>query len=149
MAEAGLTRGGFYHHFKNKDDLLAAVVRAEFADTPPGSGVVPPDAIAMISENYLAAEHRDDVAGGCFMCAMAAELSRADTASRDAFTEMAQGFVEMAASAIPEDDPKRRRKALAILAQSVGSVIMARAVADEEMSDAILAAGREALAKLA
>lgn len=68
---------------------------------------------------------------------------------RAAFTEMAQGFVEMAASAIPEDDPERRRKALAILAQSVGSVIMARAVADEEMSDAILAAGREALARLA
>src|SRR6202000_1221206 len=31
MARAGLTHGGFYAHFKSKDDLVAAAIEAMFA----------------------------------------------------------------------------------------------------------------------
>jgi len=34
MAHAGLTRGGFYRHFKTKSDLYAEAIALSLAETP-------------------------------------------------------------------------------------------------------------------
>src|SRR3954468_6934445 len=59
MKAAGLTHGGFYGHFKSKDDLIAqALAHALTADRGGGD-------VAALAERYLSPRHRDDLAGGC------------------------------------------------------------------------------------
>lgn len=68
MMEAGLTRGGFYNHFKNKDELYAEAIASFLAgrkkSCKDGSGD-PPDvnqsAIESLVENYLSTSHLNDL----------------------------------------------------------------------------------------
>ena len=75
MKAAGLTHGGFYAHFKAKDEL--------FAEAALDTGILDryraltqdPDATAlgvfeMVLEYYLSAGHRDNPADGCPLVAL-------------------------------------------------------------------------------
>src|SRR5690349_21849670 len=70
MAKAGLTHGGFYAHFKSKDELIAEAITEMFdaqyrhflacvEDREPAKG------LALFVENYLSARHRDKPETGC------------------------------------------------------------------------------------
>src|SRR5579872_6407445 len=82
MQDAGLTHGGFYKHFKSKDDLLLESVREAFREisdrmahaaetSPPGT------AWKAIVKTYLSPEHCDHAECGCPLAALAPELARA------------------------------------------------------------------------
>src|SRR5688572_29587372 len=65
MQAAGLTHGGFYGHFKSKDDLIAETVAHALAPKTalaPKQGAVD---LAAFTKSYLSPRHRDDLAGGC------------------------------------------------------------------------------------
>lgn len=55
MRAAGQTHGGFYGHFRSKDDLIAATVADALADE--SSGVTDIDAW---TDKYLSAWHREN-----------------------------------------------------------------------------------------
>ena len=64
MASVGLTHGGFYAHFKSKDDLLAAAVDEMFIDAGALvdrsiAGLGPAEGLSDYIDNYLSARHRD------------------------------------------------------------------------------------------
>ena len=67
MKSAGLTHGGFYGYFKSKDDLIAQAL-AEVL----GRAAAPPADLADYAARYLSRGHRDNVAGGCPVAALAA-----------------------------------------------------------------------------
>src|SRR5215471_1322422 len=72
MRDAGLTHGGFYRHFKSKDDLAAEAVTLALrrgADRR-RRFTTPRDPVA----DYLSGRHRDDRASGCAMAALAADI---------------------------------------------------------------------------
>src|SRR5664279_5697314 len=91
MAGVGLTQGGFYAHFKDRDSLVAEAIQVaaeqsfcrliEAAESAPGHEVE-----AMLN-SYLSLEHRDDLGQGCLLPAFASELSRQAPMVRSAFTE--------------------------------------------------------------
>src|SRR3954471_3253339 len=59
MQAAGLTHGGFYGHFKSKDDLIAETLAHAFTPKESESD------LAAFTKGYLSPRHRDDLAGGC------------------------------------------------------------------------------------
>ncbi|ALS61416.1 TetR/AcrR family transcriptional regulator [Pandoraea norimbergensis] len=155
MKEAGFTQGGFYNHFKSKDALVAAVL----ARAVQGSdGVLAGGDVALQAamspqervERYLSPAHRDDVACGCAMAGFAGDAPRigpeaqacyarglADVIGKLTDAGRAQGMTEQDAA----------QAAMARFSQMVGTLVLSRAVAgaDPALSEALLAAGRQAL----
>ncbi len=68
MKAAGLTHGGFYGHFKSKDDLIAQTLAHVLA-----AGAEGERNLASYAAQYLTPDHRDDLAGGCPTAALGAE----------------------------------------------------------------------------
>lgn len=152
MADAGLTNGAFYAHFESKEALLTEVVAAQldsirdrFADTPDD-----PSGVEAQVRRYLSPEHRDDPARGCPTAALVEDLARAGTATRTAFTDGLRGSLVGLAAHFPDATAAEANlHALGVFSILVGTLQIARAVADPELSDAILEEGVEnALASL-
>ena len=88
----------------------------------------------------------------CPLTTLANDVRHADTAARAAFdagvAAMAARVARRlpAAAAVAGQKPEQEQQAaLAVLAQMVGAVTLARAVADPALSDALLAATRDDL----
>ena len=68
MQAAGMTHGGFYNHFKSKDDLIARVLEhVTGQDAGPGFD------LARYADAYLSPAHCLDRAGGCPIAALGTE----------------------------------------------------------------------------
>ncbi len=96
MSEAGLTHGGFYAHFANRDALLAAALTVACEQTGRlYSGWVMPQAEERVSafiDAYLSRDHVDDLANGCTLAAIGGEVVRESAAARLAFEHGAIGL---------------------------------------------------------
>jgi TetR/AcrR family transcriptional repressor of nem operon len=151
MAKAGLTHGGFYAHFKSKDDLVAASIdqmfeegaeraRFETEGVPPGVG------LGRYIDFYLSRTHRDARGAGCPLPYLSAEAPRMDPASRARFAEGVSQLMDRIGGLLAElGDPDPTTKASSLLAEMVGALSLARAVPDPARSDAILERSRGAL----
>ena len=79
MREAGLTHGGFYAHFKSKDELVAEALEAALAEMRDHFGMLAVESespVAAIVDEYVSAAHRDHPEAGCAMAAVGAEAAR-------------------------------------------------------------------------
>ena len=147
MKSVGLTHGGFYAHFRSKEDLVAQAVTQMFADAARRfsritEGLAPAEALATYIDRYISAAHRDDIARGCPLTAIAPDLARGQAESRAAFDEGVRAIIQRLAAWLPGDDTAAR--ATALIAEMAGTVALSRAVGDPKLSDSILAAGRAA-----
>lgn len=151
MRRAGLTHGGFYAHFRSKDALIAAAIATMFeaardrwiaaiTDRDPAAG------LGAYVELYLSAAHRDAVATGCPLAALASELPRLSGASRAAFADGTRSLTAVIAAKLAALG-QRDHEALAssVVAELVGALSLARAEPDRARSTAMLAASRHAL----
>jgi len=142
MQEAGLTHGGFYGHFKSKEDLAAqAMTRALDRAVERQSKFT--DLAGLVS-NYLSPRHCADPGNGCTIAALGADIAREDTAVRRGLTAHIRAqFDRIAALLKAGGAAHRRKRAIATLAGMVGALTLARAVDDAALSREILAAARE------
>src|SRR5215468_6335697 len=81
MKKVGLTKGGFYRHFKSKDDLFVEAVARAFEEM--GRSMVEvaksaPEgqALRAIIEHYLSVRHAGSLGNGCVFSALGPELAR-------------------------------------------------------------------------
>lgn len=139
-AAAGVTSGSLYRHFAGKSDLFAALIRADlqrtadrFAGLPAGDGAAAAKAFAA----YLSPQHLSDAERGCPLPALAAEVARADDAVRDAFDAGLREIHAPLATAVGSS-----AQAWALIAQSVGALMLARAALDPRLQRELLEAGR-------
>lgn len=69
MAAAGLTRGGFYNHFKTKEDLfietLNAYRRERQEEAPEDFSGCGAEVVRRMFMMYVSRQHLDDVEGHC------------------------------------------------------------------------------------
>ena len=154
MRCANLTHGGFYRHFASRDDLVTeAVARAleEGGAAVDAIAANPQSTIGTLVDAYLSVVHRDNVATGCAVTALANDVARSGERARAAYTVQVGRYVDLIARMIGHlPQKKRRAAALAALATLVGAVSMARAVNDEKLSREILkVAADELKARLA
>ncbi len=153
--EAGLTQGALYGQFKSKDALAAEACRDAFAKGAAawvqlGEGA--PDALLAYLDAYLSDAHVRDVGTGCLMAACVSEVRRQAPAIGEAFAGGFETMVELVQRALPTSTPPAcaRTRALALVSAMVGSVALARALAqsDPALAAEIVAAAREELRSL-
>ncbi len=140
MAAAGMTHGGFYRHFKSKDELVAETIavtaerlKRRLAAAASKGG------IKSVVETYLSITHRNHPEQGCPLAALGSELANADEGTRHAATCGLNGLIDIIAGLTGEKKPKiARERALAAVATIVGAMTLARVVDDPQLSKAIL-----------
>lgn len=148
MAEAGLTHGGFYAHFKSKEDLVRKAIAASLACTTDAferAARKSDDGLETIVRGYLNARHRDEPGEGCIGASLAAELARHPKPTRQVFAASIGRLVELIAAELPAgDEDARHRRALAIFSLMMGALQLARAEPDAARSDEILQSAADA-----
>lgn len=153
MADAGLTHGGFYAHFRSKEDLTAEAVRAAFENSRlffAGETGEKPTLEKFISR-YLSPRHRDHPELGCVAAALASEVGRQSPKIRARFTESFQEAVALVTQGLPPAFRGKARmgRAKAILSLMIGALQLSRAVDDPALSESLLKQGRLAALELA
>jgi TetR/AcrR family transcriptional repressor of nem operon len=105
MKKVGLTKGGFYRHFKSKDDLFVEAVARAFDEMGRGmleiaKSAPEGQALRAMIEYYLSVRHANSPGTGCVVAALAPELARKPLsvrkrieASLDAYRERLLPFV--------------------------------------------------------
>jgi TetR/AcrR family transcriptional regulator, transcriptional repressor for nem operon len=152
MAAAGLTHGGFYRHFRSKEDLVEQASRAAYAekiremdrlraDSPDGS-----EARRAFIERYLSVEHRDAAGRGCGIAALAGDVARVGTDSplRQAYLDGIRNMIDKLAE-LGGRSAHGEREALIELSVLAGALMLARASAGDHLSERILDAARSFL----
>lgn len=138
MQAAGLTHGGFYGYFPNKDALFAAAMERAIADAAGGA-----DSIPARARRYLTTRHREDMAGGCPVAALAGEMPRREGEARAKMTASLRAQIERMAATAPGEDPAaRRRAAIGSWSAMVGALILARMSQDDALGEEVLAETR-------
>ena len=151
MAQAGLTHGGFYAHFKSKDELVAEAISAMFDERYRGfrwyvEGKQPARGLAMFVDRYLSTTHRDGIQSGCPLPSLSSDVARLPLAARRRFAAGAERLTQGIANVLSElgnTDP--RGLAASMLAEMVGALALSRAVADPDLSRQILTSSRGAI----
>ena len=142
MTAAGLTHGGFYGHFRSKDDLAAQASARAAAGDP----AAPPRSLSDHAARYLRPAHRDARAEGCAFAALGSEAARQSPAVRRATAEGLVTKLDALTEAAPgASRAARRQAAVAAFAGMVGALVLARMVDDTTLSDEILDETRAAL----
>lgn len=143
MKGAGLTHGGFYAHFKNKDQLVIEAFHFAISDTIKllqnvADKKADQPRIQTIIEFYLSSVHRDQTEVGCILPALAGEVSQLSQEVRQAYTDELKRFMEFIADTANIDVST----SYALVSSLVGTIALARAVNDSNFSDQLLLAGK-------
>lgn len=143
MKEAGLTHGGFYAHFASREALLAeaadragaeALALVERIVAP----VAPELALQTLVQNYLSRKHLEDAGDGCPLVALGSEMPRQAPEVRRAATRRTKELIDFVTRLTPDwGQPGAHEHALVILSTMVGALLLARAVDDPKLSDAL------------
>jgi TetR/AcrR family transcriptional repressor of nem operon len=145
MKAVGLTHGGFYNHFADRDALVVEAVRVAARE-----GAVADESrdFEATVRDYLSEGHASHPELGCVLAAVGADGARASKSVRSTFAETARGFlsrlevkrlgaVRAARRAAPADET------LAVASQLLGAIVLARLVNDDELAKRILAVARK------
>jgi AcrR family transcriptional regulator len=144
MSDAGLTNGAFYAHFASKEDLVANVLADQLRAQRHRFDAAPPDRAGLeaIVRAYLSPQHRDQCADGCPSAALLDEIARRPAATRRVFTDELMGVIDDIASRLdPPDAEAGRTDALTLFGLMLGTLQLARALTDRDLSDRLLARG--------
>ena len=146
MKEAGLTHGGFYAHFPSREAMLAeaadrAGAESVAASTHVAATAQPEQALQALVRAYLSKEHVKNVEMGCPIAALGSEMPRQAPEVRRAATRGIKEMIDVVARQLPDwGQPAAHEHALVAVAASVGALLLARAVDDPKLSDALLEA---------
>lgn len=153
MNQAGLTAGGFYSHFDSKEALFAEALGNAYDSRSKSlqaglksSGDVEP--LQNLIYGYLSRTHRDMTAEGCIFPTLTTDVVRGGDETRARYEKRLRKFISTIETQLPEGDSPEKDRAIAILVQLIGGVMMARAVKDEKLSGDILKACRQAAIKI-
>lgn len=150
MNSAGLTHGGFYRHFKSKDELVGAafhfatqgVTRALRVSETPSERL---KALDDYINTYLSVEHVNDLSNGCPLAALSGEAARTDGAARQSASEALETTTQLIARAIGGDEPAAMSKANTAACLLVGTISLARVAASDDARDQLLKGAKEAI----
>ncbi len=147
MQKSGLTRGGFYNHFSNKEELfkeaVAGFLMGRGAQWRAEAGIdvtkLDQQAAQQMVDSYLSDEHLGDLDGQCPMIALPSDVARANPDVQDSYQKLLEGMVflfETSMAQLPKQTSKdhHRQKALSLAALCVGGMILARTLPDSELA---------------
>jgi TetR/AcrR family transcriptional repressor of nem operon len=144
MKDLGLTHGGFYRHFKSKDDLYVAAVTKgleESAERMIAAAKSAPKGqeLRAIIDRYLSAEHLNDVAGGCVIATLAPEFRRQAASVRARISSAMTAYMNRLLPYFPGDSVAQKRKQFIVLFPSMAGVLMTARASSADTRRVILA----------
>jgi TetR/AcrR family transcriptional regulator, transcriptional repressor for nem operon len=151
MKEAGLTHGAFYAHFASREAMLAeaadrAGAEANAAATSVIAAASPDRTLEAMIRAYLSEEHLEAIETGCPTSALGSEMPRQSPEVRRAATRRIKEMIDLVARQLPDwGQPGAHERALVTVATMVGTLVLARAVDDAALSDALLSATLKSL----
>ena len=129
MNKAGLKKGGFYRHFKSKDDLFVEAVARALDET--GSGMVEvaksaPEgkALRAIIERYLSVGHANSPGSGCVRAALGPELARKPLSVRKRIEASLEAYRERLLPFMPGQTREEKLAKVRLLFPSMAGVLM-------------------------
>jgi len=143
MKEAGLTHGGFYAHFDSREAMLAEAADRAGAEAVASmeriaASAPPEQALQAMMQAYLSKDHVEGIETGCATAALASEMPRQTPEVRRAATRRIKEMIDVVARQSPDwGQPAAHEQALVIVATMVGTLMLARAVDEPKLSDAL------------
>jgi AcrR family transcriptional regulator len=149
MKEAGLTHGGFYAHFKSRDDLLIEALQeagresrgivAQSVEAGRARGASP---FRTLVETYLDDRHLSHLEMGCPIAALGCDMPRQSAAVRKASARGVQQLID----AVEATLPSRFKQSAGLVASAlVGALQLGRALGNTAEGRSHLAAARRTL----
>ena len=148
MAKAGLTHGGFYAHFKSKNNLVSEAISYIFNERYEAMRKIleedgPAEGLSAYIDMYLSTLHRNRRDKGCPLVALGGDLARMPASVRKRFDADLQRHTDYIADVLKAlQQPQPDTLAASVLAEMVGAMTLARTVSNEEASERILDAAR-------
>jgi TetR/AcrR family transcriptional regulator, transcriptional repressor for nem operon len=150
MKASGLTVGGFYKHFRSKDELFAEAIAQAFTDSEKVyaslQNMPPEQRWKEAVRLYLSPEHCEHPDTGCPVAALAPEIARAKPSARKRISglmkERAQRWVEFMPGATVAE---RELNFFIIFSAMVGAVSVARLLTEPADRHMMLAGARDHL----
>jgi TetR/AcrR family transcriptional repressor of nem operon len=146
MSKLALTHGGFYKHFDSKEQLLTEAITKAFDETEARftetvSKAKPGTELKTLIENYLSLEHCANPDEGCPMAALASEIRRFPRGVRKEIDKAIKRRLRLTARFLPgATEKERERNCMALLSGLIGTMSVARALADPQARKAVLEA---------
>jgi TetR/AcrR family transcriptional repressor of nem operon len=151
MGGAGLTRGGFYAHFRDKEDLVAAALHQMFDEAESNllldSAAEGEEWQRRATSRYVSPAHLAAHDEGCLIPALSAELARGPIERRAIAATRLSAILDAIQRKLSSSQPDATREdAIALLSSYVGALTLARAVSmgpreDDASSEASLERG--------
>ena len=157
MEKAGLTRGGFYNHFKSKEALYQAAVSSFLmgrgAEWRKDAGVDPAnptdEMTRQMIESYLSVDHFGDLDGQCPMIALPSDIARSNPQVQAAYQQLLNAMVGMFENGLAATPDQARQKALSLAALCVGGMVLARTLPDSSLASEVRIAAQKTAVELA
>jgi TetR/AcrR family transcriptional regulator, transcriptional repressor for nem operon len=143
MKQAGLTHGGFYAHFDSREAMLAEAADHAGAETVAtlervAAAAPPEQSLEAMLRTYLSKAHVEGIESGCAVAALGSEMPRQSAQVRRVATRRIKEMIDLVTRQLPEwGKPGAHERALVTLATAVGALVLARAVDDPKLSEAL------------
>ena len=128
MKKVGLAKGGFYRHFKSKDDLFVEAVARAFHEM--GSGMLEiarsaPEgqALRAMIEHYLSTRHANSPGSGCVLAALGPELARKPLSVRKRIEASRESYRERLLPFVPGQTREEKLAKFQLLFSSMAGVL--------------------------
>src|ERR1700761_1892993 len=149
MKKVGLKKGGFYRHFKSKDDLFVEAVARALDET--GRGLVEVansapagQALSAVIEHYLSMAHANSPGTGCVRAALGPELARKPVAVRRKIEGLLEAYRERFLPFMPGKTRQQTQAKIRLLFPSMAGVLMmARVTPDLQRREQFLIEARQ------
>lgn len=152
MHAAGLTHGGFYRHFKNREDLAVSATERAFSEfiarleqdletAPEG------EALPRFIDRYLSVPHLETPAKGCPVATLTAEADRCSALERAEIARGTERLITLLERALRQAGVTEVSGAT-LLAVLAGAINLARLRSRDGSQEAALAEARGAVRAL-
>jgi TetR/AcrR family transcriptional repressor of nem operon len=144
MKKVGLKKGGFYRHFKSKDDLFVEAVARALDETGRGmeeraKAAPEGQALRAIIERYLSVAHANSPGSGCVRAALGPELARKPLSVRKRIEVLLEAYRERLAPFFPGHTREEKMAKTRLLFPSMAGVLMmVRVIPDPQKREQLL-----------
>jgi TetR/AcrR family transcriptional regulator, transcriptional repressor for nem operon len=145
MKEIGFTKGGFYRHFKDRNQLYVEAVDRAFSDMgdrmlEAAKGAKKGHELEAMIRLYLSVGHLNSPAAGCVFSTLGSDIARLPVAIRRQINRSMQAYRDRLLPYIPGKTPEEKTATFSLLYPSmVGVLIIARTLADPAAQEKMLA----------